>query len=258
MGGVLGTYDGPGVRHLLEEAGVLDILARKGFTSCAVEVETAGRALPHALLYGCKGGVRYLLLDACVGEAVVRPEFFAARGYALERALDFAVVHWVREQDPTARFSAARPPLPLQRHPGLGVLRHAFRVVVRMAGELQMDGVANVPKFFHDAVIFFRSRLFLFLDGKEQGRFEALLRDLAALPLGDASLALVGGGVRDAHGAVAQWEPGYLVFPIAPEIVAYFHSTSYADQVAASYAAHRFTWDPDALAATRASIATPA
>lgn len=258
MGGVLGTYDVPDMRQLLEQAGVFEALARKGFTSCAVEVETAGRALPHALVYGCKGGARHLLLDACVGEAVVRPEYFAARGYPLNRTIDLAIVHWVREQDPTARFSAARPPLPLQTHPGLGVLRHAFRVVVRMAAELAKDAVGNTPKFFHDAAIFYRSKLFLFLDGAEQGRFEALLRDLAPLPLGDASLALVGGAVRDADGAVARWEPGYLVFPIAPDVAGYFHSTEYASQVAAATATHRFTWDAAALAATRATAHTPA
>lgn len=257
MGGVLGTYDVPGVHHLLEEAGVFDALARKGFTDCVVEVQSAGRALPHALLFGRKGGRRHLLLDACVGEAVVHAAYFAARGYSLDRTLELAVVHWVREQDPTARFSTARPPLPLQRHPGLGVLRHAFRVVVRMAAELNKDAVVNTPKFFHDAVIFFRSRLFLFLDGGEQGRFEALVRDLQGLAIGDASLALAGGCVRDADGSVVRWEPGYLVFPIAADLVGYFHSGAYANQVEAATGAHRFTWDPVALAATRASIGNP-
>lgn len=258
MSGVLGAYDVPGVRHLLEEAGLFEVLAGKGFTSCAVEVETDGRALPHALVYGCKSGARHLLLDACVGEAVVRPDYFAARGHAIDHAVELAVVHWVREQDPTARFTSARPALPLQRHPGLGVLRHAFRVVVRMAAELRKDAVANVPKFFHDAVIFFHSKLFLFLDGEEQGRFEALRRDLHALSLGDASLALVGGCVRDGEGRVARWEPGYLVFPIAPDMAAYFHSAAYAERVAAAGARHQFTWDVAALEATRASITTPA
>jgi hypothetical protein len=247
---VLGAYDAAALRRLFEDAGVLTTLAAKGFIDFEVRIDAAGRVLPHAMLYGHKGGERFLLLDACVGEAVVRPDYFARRGHAMARPLDLAVVHWVREEDPTASFSAQRPRLPLQQHPGLGVLRRAFRVVVRMAAERNKDAVVNVPKFFHDALIFFRSRLFLFLDAEEQGRFEALARDLRQVALGDASVALIGGCVHDADGATVRWEPGYQVFPLAAELTAYFHSAAYAARVAAACAQSRFRVDAAALART--------
>ena len=240
---LLDHYDAAALGRLFAEAGIIDALCRKGFTQIEVRVDAVGRALPHALLFAAKDGTRYLLLDACVGEAVVRPAYFAARGFAIERPVDVAVVHWVREEDPTVGFTAEHPPLPLQEHPGLGVLRSTFRVITRIAAELQKDGVVSVPKFFHDAVIFYRSRLFLFLDGTEQGRFEALMRDLAALRIGDASLAIAGGQVRDAQGAVTAWAPGYQVFPLSPPLTAYFHSAPYAAQVAAALACRRFTVD---------------
>jgi len=243
---VLDRYDGPALRGLFEEAGVLAALARKGFTQLEVRVEVAGRALPHALLFGSKNAQRCLLLDACVGQAVVRPAYFAARGYAMGRPVDVAVVHWLREEDPTAGFCADRPALPLQEHPGLGILRSTFRVITRIAAELQKDGVVSVPKFFHDAVIFYRSRLFLFLDGAEQGRFEALLRDLTELRLGDASLALAAGRVSGGDGAVVVWTPGYQVFPISALLTAYFHSPEYAAQVAATLERSRFAVSPGA------------
>jgi hypothetical protein len=206
-------------------------------------VDSAGRALPHALLFGHKAGTRFLLLDGCVGEATVRPAFFARRGYPMERPIELAVIHWVREEDPTAAFAANRPPLPLQQHPGLGVLRLVFRVIVRIAADIGKDGIASVPKFFHDAAIFFHSRLFLFLDGEEQGRFEALARDLNHLRLGDASLALIGGAVRDACARVVAWAPGYQVFPLSPLLTAYFHSPAYAARVASGVAGGRFKMD---------------
>lgn len=253
---VLGRYDAAAVRALLEEAGVLRVLALKGFGAFEVIIETAGLALPHTMLYGRKDGGRRLLLDACLGEAVVRPDFFVRRGHAIDRPIDMAVVHWVREEDPTVAFPTDRPRLPLQQHPGLGVLRRAFRVIVRMAGELGKDGVASVPKLFHDAVIFYRSRLFLFLDGAEQGRFEALARDLRGLALGDASLAIAGGAVHAADGSVIHWTPGYQVFPISERLAAYFHSPSFAGAVAESGRASHFTWDPDGLTRTRALVET--
>ena len=240
MDRLLGRFDAIAIHALFDQGGVLGALAQKGFRDVEVVIETEGRALPHALIYGSKAGVRYLLLEACVGEATIRPDVFRRYNYAAERPVELAVVHWVREEDPTAIFRADRPPLPLQQHPGLGVLRQAFRVVVRMAAELEKDGVVNVPKFFHDAVIFFRSRLFLFLDGAEQGRFEALARDLKHLSLRDASLALINGLVRDDHDAVVRWAAGYQVFPLSPLLTAYFHSPQYAARVRAALSSGQY------------------
>jgi hypothetical protein len=253
MDKVLGHFDAGVIRQYIDEAEILSALAEKGFVEFEVTVGSAGYALPHTLLFGSKGGERFLLLDACVGEATVRPEFFRHREYVIERPIDLAVVHWVREEDPTAPFRADRPPLPLQRHPGLGVLRRAFRVITRMAAELGKDGIVSVPKFFHDAVIFYRSRLFLFLCGTEQGRFEALMRDLRHLSLRDASLALVAGCVHDAERAAVQWVPSYQVFPLSAVATAYFHSPQYASQVTAALNQCRFTCDATDL--TRASAA---
>jgi hypothetical protein len=238
---VLDRYDGAAMHQRFEAAGILQALQRKGFTDLEVRIDSAGRSLPHVLLLGSKNNVRSVLLDACVGEAVVRPAYFVVHGFAIERPVEVAVVHWVREEDPTAAFTADRPALPLQEHPGLGVLRSTFRVITRIAAELQKDGVVSVPKFYHDAVIFYRSRLFLFLDGAEQGRFEALMRDLSTLRLGDASLAIASGRVRDAQGGAITWVPGYQVFPLSPPLTAYFHSPSYAAQVAAERGTCRFT-----------------
>ncbi|MBI3784281.1 MAG: hypothetical protein HY270_12870 [Deltaproteobacteria bacterium] len=228
---VLGRFDADMLRDWFSDAGIFTVLAAKGYGDFDLRIETAGRALPHVVLGGCKAGERFLLLDGCVGEATVRPDFFARQGFAIDRPIELAVVHWMREQDPTARFSAARPALPLQDHPGLGILRRAFRVVVRIAAELGKDGVVSVPKFFHDAVIFYRSRFFLFLDPVEQGRFEALMRDLESLQIGDASMALIRGRVLDAEGARIDWTPGYQVFPLSAKLTDYFHSPAYAERV---------------------------
>lgn len=250
---VLGRYDAAAIRARLAEAGVLRAIEGRGFSPVEVAIETVAETVPHVRLYGTKGG-RHLLLDAILIETVIAPSSFAKRGYAVEAPMKLLVVYWLREEDPTAAFSPRRPALPLQRHPGLGILRRAFTALIAMARELGKDGIGSVPKLYHDAAIFYRSRLFLFLDPGEQGRFEALPRDLGGLALGDASLALIGCCVRDAANRVVRWQPGLLVLPLSPAFTAYFHTETYTAEAARAAAACTFRHDPDVLARTRAML----
>jgi len=259
MSRLFDRYDSAAFARMFQEVGVFESLSAKGFSGFAVAVDDTGLAIPHVRLSAEKAGHRHRLLDACLRRVVVPVagrDGDRARHIAPGGPLDLLFVQWVREEDPTAPFAAGRPPLPLQNHPGLGVLRRAFRVAVRIASELGTDGVASQPKFFHDAVIFYRSRLFLFLDGREQGRFEALQRDLNGLPLRDATVAVAGWCVRDEREQVVRWRPGYQVFPISPRLAAHFHAPQYAADVAAARGASRFRIDADALAAARLQLGT--
>ena len=257
MSRLFDRYDEAALVRLFEEVGVLETLRARNFAEFEVTIADAGFALPHVRLHACKEGRRHQLLDACLRRVVVAEAPPDANGIDVDGPLDLLLVHWVREEDPTAAFTPARPALLLQSHPGLGVLRRSFRIVVRIATDLGTDGVASRPKFFHDAVIFQRSGLFLYLDGGEQGRFEALQRDLDALPLRDASVAVAGWCVRDAAGGLLRWAPGYQVFPISPRLTAHFHSPRYAAAVAAARQAHRFRGDAAALAGICRQLAEP-
>jgi len=245
-------YDAGALVAMFREAGVGEALRLKGFEHLAVTIADGG-ALPHVLLRAEKAGRRHELLDACLRRVEIAPGLLGASLPCERRKpLDLLLVQWVREGDPTARFEPGRPPLPLQAHPGLGVLRRAFRVAVHIAADLGADGVANRPKFFHDAVIFYRSRLFLFFDGTEQGRFEALHRDLEGFSLRDATLAVASWCVRDGGGQILRWEPGYQIFPVSPRLTAHFHSPQYADEVAAARETHHFGIEAGVLTEARA------
>lgn len=233
-------YDVADIDRLFEEEGVYAILARKGFHGFEVTLQLPEYGINHTGLHAVRRGRRVRLLDACVTEATVRPETFERFGFPERPASELVSVFWVREEDPTREFAPGRTPLPLQRYPGLGVLREVFRVIVRIAGEMGKDGVACVPKFFHDAVIFYRSRLFLFLDPAQEGRFEALMRDLRNLPIGTASLALAFGSVTGAEGRVVNWESALQVFPVSEELRALFNSSAYTAAVADAFAGSRF------------------
>ncbi len=248
---VLGRYDETDLLRMFTEAGAIAAVERRGFSQVAFELDGSGGALVHARLLASKHGERYALLDACLTELHLEPGHPAAPGFAVDVPVELIVVYWLREQDPTVEFDALHSRLPLQEHPGLGVLRRAFRVAVRIARELGKDGIAALPKFFHDAAIFYRSRLFLFLDPREQGRLEALLRDLGGLSLADATLAFLGDAVRDCDGAVVRWQPTLQVLPLSAALTDAFHSPAYQAASTRAFEASRFTWDEEALAAAR-------
>jgi hypothetical protein len=73
----------------------------------------------------------------------------------------------------------------------------------RMAIRLGLGGVAFRPAHYHVAYV--ARHEFRFVDPPRQGRFEALVRDLAGVPLVEATNAIAGGKVR-LDGAVYAWE----------------------------------------------------
>ena len=125
----------------------------------------------------------------------------------------FLYVHWLTLRHPLARFSERRPPLPDQEVPGLGLAREMGSLLARMAERLGLAGVAFRPAAFHTAYAG-RGQL-RFVDPQRQGRFEALVRDLAGMPLAAATVAVASGQVL-VDGAPYRWEPDEMVLWLRP------------------------------------------
>jgi hypothetical protein len=246
---LLDRYDTEAVVELFRDAGVLAAVEAKGFERPRVALGEVDSPLVHVCLHAWKQGAEHLLFDGCLTEARLAVDA-AGESHTGLGGVSLVVVFWVREQDPTAAFSAQRPRLPLQDHPGLGLLKRVFHIGVRIGCELGKDGIAAYPKLPHDAVLFFRSRLFLFLRGAEQGRFEALWRDLGRLGLRDLSLAVSAGAVRDENGGTVAWAPGLQVHPLSERLLAHFHSEAYAREVGSARATARYSCDSAVLEAT--------
>ena len=239
---LFGRYDADAVTRMFDEAGVLDAIRSKGYGHPRLTLGGIESPLTHVQLQAEKAGALHLLFDGCLTEATADTSAFGVYGGGT-RPASVIVIFWAREQDPTARFAADRPRLPLQDYPGLGVLKRVFRVGARLAVEMEKDGLAAYPKFPHDAIIFFRSRLFLFLHGDEQGRLEAMWRDLGHLGLRDFSLAVSSGAAYDESGRHVHWQPGLQVHPLSDLLRAHFNSEAYADAVMRGRAKTRYIHD---------------
>jgi hypothetical protein len=228
-------FDREGLRHELEQAGVLAGLRARGYGELELRIEY--EAGEHRLRIEPAGsGVS--LVDLRLGEAatVAEEPLLQARGLSV---LSFLSIHWLSLQDPRGRFTPDRPQLPGQIHPGLGLSRPLVERVRSWALAWGKDGLLNVPEYFHNAA--FYSPEFRFLSPGRQGRFEALSRDLARLHIARASAAVEAGEVvEEPPGAPLRWQPGEMVAPLSEPLRACLASDAYAAAVAAARKSVRY------------------
>jgi hypothetical protein len=230
----LGRFSLPAICAELDQAGVLPALRTRGYDpSVRVRVEESEHRL---LVTSATGGE--ILVDLRMSEGALPVTEPGLRSSGLE-VLSVLVVEWLSLQDPRAVFTRERPRLPGQTHPGLGLGRQLYSRVLGWAAAWGKDGLVNVPAFFHNAK--FYAPPFAFLSPGEQGRFEALCRDLVGHPIAEASAALEAGRVLDvATGEPVTWSPGDMLAALSPPLRGYLAMPEYSRAVAAARDGHRF------------------
>ncbi|MBN1206732.1 MAG: histone deacetylase [Myxococcaceae bacterium] len=196
---VLGYFNAQSIEYALFRYGLLQHLERLGYGRLRVEIGPTGMGERIQLL-GQSGGTEHLLVDCILERRRIEQE-------------DYLFVHWLTLRHPRAQFSSLRPQLPGQEVPGLGMSREAGEMLMLMAERVNLAGVAFRPMWFHLAVVA-RAR-FRFLDPARQGRFEALMRDLAHVPLLEATRLVTEGRVR-LNGQPYAWEADDMVSRRAP------------------------------------------
>lgn len=231
----LGRFSPEALEAELRAAGIYEGLARRGYRVPVVRTELEGgehrlKVLPQ------DGEVPLIDLRLAEVSAVVEEPYLTRRGLEL---VSFLCIRWLALQDPFARFTPERPQLPGQTHPGLGLTRPLILRLLQWATDWGKDGLLNLPEYFHNAV--FYSEIFRFVHPRQQGRFEALRRDLAGLHVAVASLAVDDGRVvSEPDGEPLRWEPGEMVAPLTSRLRRAFDSEDYAREVGEARDAARF------------------
>lgn len=231
----LGRYSEEAIRRELEEAGILSALAERGYPEVQIFVRFDGGQ--HGLRLVPPRG-RISLLDLRLTETTLSLADPVPLRQGLE-VLSVLTVHWLSLQNPRARFTAAKPRLPGQVYPGLGLGRRVFERLYLWAQTWGKDGLVNLPEYFHNAV--FYSAMFHFLSPDRQGRFEALRRDLGRLHVAVASAAVAEGRVIDLRsGEPFAWEPAEMIAPLGEPLKHYLCSADYSQAVRKAREANRF------------------
>jgi len=231
----LGRLDAAALERELKEAEILSGLAERGYAS--VRIRTSLESGEHRLRILPLGGITPLL-DLRLTEASTFLKDPRMSRLGLE-VLSFLSMNWLTLQDPRRPFTADRPALPGQEHPGLGLSRRVYSRLLVWAEDWGKDGLLNFPEYYHNASIY--APAFRFLAPVRQGRFEALRRALADLPLAEASRAVHEGRVRDeAAGGPFLWQPAEMVAATSTDVRLYLASPDYQAAVAEARKRSRF------------------
>ena len=198
---LLGFYTAEGLEYALEAYGLLPLVRRLGYGELTVKLEKAGTA-DRARLEG---------KDTRDQSSVVLVELEVERKSLAGGS--FLFVNWLSLRNPRDRFKPQRPQLPGQEVPGLGLAREMSQMLTLMARRLVLDGVAFRPSWYHMA--FAARHTARFVSPARQGRFLALVRDVAHLPLLEVTHALADGRVR-LNGQPYNWEPDEMVTWLNP------------------------------------------
>lgn len=194
-GRMLNMYTSEGSLYAFEQYGILGHLQRLGYHDFRVAIDQAAVG-DRLRLYGTDDqGHEHTLVENVLQlkEVDGRPVVF---------------VHWLTLRHPAGTFGKARPRLPGQEVPGLGLSLEAIELLERVARRVGAEGVAFRPSYYHTA--WPGSDAVRFVDDARQGRFEALVRDLGSLPPSELSRALQQGRVR-MNGEPYSWEPEEMV-----------------------------------------------
>lgn len=216
---LLGYYSLQGMELTLERAGLLDRLRGMGYSHPTVEFELDNPAGDTVRLYGDERKTELLI------EGRVRIDRATVPDAALLR------IEWLLMQNPRARFTAQRPRLPGQKHPGLGLLADVMSLLIVACDRLQLDGLLFVPAHYHTAN---QGRKYLrFLSPADEAFMRALEGALVGIPLPEATHAVEQKRVVNARtGRFVSWRSMPMVFPVTDRLKAKISGEEFERRVA--------------------------
>ncbi len=217
-GRFLDYFSRHGVELLMEKLGLLAQLRTLGFHNPFLEID-----LTHPL-----GSTLRVWSDWRRAELLI--ELRARRSQGEIPGMEVLVLEWLLLQNPRARFTGERPPLPGQKHPGLGMLSDVLGWLVSICEMLHLDGVVYVPSHYHVAA---QSRkLVRFLKPEDEARYRALGEAFAGIPLHEATRLLERGDVQDVRtGERVRWEGRRMVLPVSEKLKRLVFSPEYESRV---------------------------
>jgi hypothetical protein len=219
----MGYYSHAGLVEVMERYGISRALKDKGFPDLHLKLDIQDPFRHMLQVYGgTEPGPDRLLIEMILHEAVVTPKVEPT-----DVQYDMLFIEWLCLQNPSAEFEAGKPRLPGQQKPGLGISLEIVELLRIMAERLKKDGLINIPRHYHNALVAMR-RGFHFLNPGTEGMLHALARDLADYSLADASWAVEQEIVTPAGSSASlTWTGEEQVLPLSKRMKQRFASDNY-------------------------------
>ena len=235
-------YSHAGLTRIFEEYGIFARLRQKGFSDLKITLNLDDPYRQR--LRVCFAGTedeRHTLLEMILREGTLEaPCLNEAPAHA--RYYPVLMVDWLCMQNPAAAFTPECPPLPGQRHPGLGISREVLQLISLIGMRIGKDGIAIHPQYYHAALLY--QTLFKCYNPVQEGQLAALMRDTEEYNLDDVSWAidldcLRGKLLREK----ASWEIDFQVHPLTAPLRDHFDSEHYRRLFWESLSGHHYRID---------------
>lgn len=206
----LDFYSAAGIRAGIEAYGLAERLKEIGLGDFAIRIERED-AFHHRLVLTLDDSDdddhRILDLRAHLRDVEVDvgggPRTFHALG-----------IEWLTMQNPRAAFTAARPMLPGQRHPGGGLGRAMHNILLIMAMRIGRDALVAVPQRFHLARLYHRAG-YRFARAEDNRALDEVGASMRGLSFAEGAWAVERGCVRHATtGAPYTYVPKEMLLPV--------------------------------------------
>lgn len=253
----LGKYSEDGIKFIMERFGLDRHARRRGVRHLSVAIDTKDPYRHRLTIYnGRTRDKDHIVMDFVARyQHLVPKDIDAENEYSHQ--LKVLMVEWLLLQNPKATFSASRPQLPGQRYPGLGLGDQLLALFTLMGRHLQVDGIINVPEYFHTGLIF--TRRFVFLSPYVQAHVRQVAQDLwKKYRLSIIAWASATESIINIKTGKAQiWEPRRQIIPIKSQLRQYFKSSEYLRIANNISKEHLFTLDEAKLREAFSKMESP-
>jgi hypothetical protein len=172
----LGFYSKKGIGIALKKYGILKTLNNFGFNDLILTIDLSNQNIHKLFIYNQNEDDSNLLICLILRRKslILKPVFISEIQTAKYEVL---YVEWCYLQNPYVPFTNERPQLPGQEYPGLGIGKIVAEILVFVCRRLNLDGILNIPKYFHNAIMY-SSFKYSFINPELEGKFRAISRDL--------------------------------------------------------------------------------
>ncbi|MGH1362391.1 MAG: hypothetical protein ACRBF0_02465 [Calditrichia bacterium] len=232
------------INGYLEKAGVYTHLEALGYSDFYLSLDSRDYYLQRLALYSSSPDENELLGEVVLKRnAAVPPMLVDALSDFYQPEL--LQIEWLMFRHPLGEFSDARPPLPGQEFPGLGLGKAVLTFLLLLGRRCGAVGILNTPEYYHNAEMYARAAYFVD-PGYEAVRRRLSRQFLKKLGLSRLSWAIDSGCVLE-NAQSFHWPIAPQLLPVHRKLRNFFRGRAYKKAVGAAMDGQAYFLDENCL-----------